>query len=112
MILVNGCNVENITNDYWQQEYLVWEKSLSTLTLLKWIRDNYGIGYDEYTCIEYWFIEKDNFCEVYYYNEFIEIIKIFRIVEYEEKYIPNYLEKIIINKNSIIRDLVINKILS
>jgi len=110
MILVNGSNVENIKNDYWQQEYFTWIETLSTLTLLKWVRSNYGIYDDLYTNIEYWFIGNEKFCEIYY-NE-IDTMVI--VVENVEKFDHSYSEidtTIIIDKKTIIRDLVINKIL-
>jgi len=114
MILVNGSNVENIKNDYWQQEYFTWIETLSTLTLLKWVRSNYGIYNDEYTNIEYWFIGEEKFCEIYYYNEYTEIDTMVIVVENVEKFDHSYSEidtTIIIDKKTIIRDLVINKIL-
>jgi len=110
MILVNGSNVENIKNDYWQQEYLTWIETLSTLTLLKWVRSNYGIYDDEYTNIEYWFIGEEKFCEIYYNDIYTMVI----VVENVEKFDHSYSEidtTIIIDKKTIIRDLVINKIL-
>lgn len=114
MTLVNGSNVFNITNDYWQQEYLTWIETLSTLTLLKWVRSNYNIKSDENTSIEYWFIGEEKFCEIYYYNEYNEIGTMVIIVENVEKFDHSYSEidtTIIIDKKTIIRELKIDKIL-
>jgi hypothetical protein len=66
MILINGIELNNVLVEEWKNLYNKWVDSLSITTLLKWVSDNYNLFEENNIKILYWFIGKDNFCELYY----------------------------------------------
>ena len=112
MISINGGdnNIDYKFNNF----YMKWVSELSDLSVLEWIRDKYGIDYDDYDINhEYWFIQDEDFCEIYYSNSF-GIQYLFIIIDKINKFNHSYKEinnTILIYKKNIVRDLIISKII-
>jgi len=109
MILINGTNEENVLVQEWKDLYNMWIEKLSIKSLLKWVSNNYDLFHDDNIKIEYWFIGKENFCELYYKGDTIIII-----VDNVNSFMNNYsyeYKHIIIDKKFVIRDSIINKII-